>query len=448
MQVFAVFVFLFFFANLPLAQAKTAEEKGVSNEVQARIIELFSKNQCSEVGTLIAHQELKTLRPNVKAIVAYCEPAGVNAEDLFALAEKENPTGDLIMVLHAKSVWKKNPDAARPLWEKVLEYARNVYFKDMAQEHLDGVVTEDRPISLSPLTLYGSLMMGVSSESNPIEVELPFLKPTSSAALNLSGKLNAQYWFPLGSASFNYAFNYNHYFDQSAFDTSLHYGDLPIALHAGQNEDIVFRPFMEAKTFSGQLFEVKGGVGVSGVIYRPNYKQSVQGLVYADGFYFPVVGAEDANHYRFEYSWDFFPQLWTINTQFFVEHAAATDSDAFNGVSGQFNNSHTDVGINVSLQRTFNYFTLGLVGHVVSRNDSAASTYTSPTLGTVISKTREDLELSTQPNITIHLVRSVNLFLWYEVRRIRSNLGPDDYVDRNMTDRTFGLALKTYLSSY
>ena len=74
---------------------------------QTRIVELFSSGNCLGVRELVTPSEVFTLRPNIMAIVGYCEVPGVDSLALFQKAEELDPVGDLIYTLHAKYLWKK-----------------------------------------------------------------------------------------------------------------------------------------------------------------------------------------------------------------------------------------------------------------------------------------------------------------------------------------------------
>lgn len=52
------------------------------------MIKLYSESNCEGVRTLAPKIDPNTLRPNVLAIFAYCEPHGFDSEKLFALAEE------------------------------------------------------------------------------------------------------------------------------------------------------------------------------------------------------------------------------------------------------------------------------------------------------------------------------------------------------------------------
>ena len=445
---FVLSAILISFQFLPVSSAAPKTNHQVPEGVQSRIVELFSHDKCSEVRDMIRPNDVSGLRPNVMAIVAYCEPPGVDADAVFKEAETLDPTGDLILTLHAKYQWKKDPKAAEPLWQRVIMLARNPYLVSMAHEYIDGLVTTDRPLSLSRTTLYGSILAGGSAESNAKLPDFAFAPSASSPTMNIQARLNAQHWFPQGSISSNYSLEVAQHFSASRYDLTAQELDIPVALHAGKNEDIAFRPLVGLTTVGSSLFQSKVGMGVLGIIYRPTYKQSIQGLVYTDHIFIPEIVGESATHYHFDYSWEFFPQYWLVTAQASIEHAAAVDSLSYAGVPGDFNNSHTDTGVAITVERNFRFLSVGLTSKIVARADSGSSSYTSRLTGAPLLKTREDSEISFQPNVTVPIIPYLHLFAWYEWHKLSSNVGAEDYVNRNYLDQVVGVALKTYLSSY
>lgn len=224
--------------------------------------------------------------------------------------------------------------------------------------------------------------------------------------------------------------------------------DIPIAIHAGKNEDIAFRPIGGVSTIGGNLFKSKGGLGVLGIIYRPNYKQSVQGMVYSDHIYLKEIKGEDADHFHFDYMWEFYPKGWIFSTQISIEHAKAENTSDYAGIPGDFNNAHTDTQIDVNLQKDFLIFTLGLSSKLMYRLDTGDSTYALHSTGALVKKTRSDTEIMATPNISIPIFKDVQLYGWYSIDKVSSNIGKNDYIDRNFFNQVVGLAIKTTLSSY
>jgi hypothetical protein len=325
--------------------------------------------------------------------------------------------------------------------------ARTPYFTVMAREYLDDRVTEDKPIILTPLTLYGSVQIGGSHVSDPRRPEFVGVTAKESDAFNLRANAAAQRWFPFGSVSLNYTLENNHYFSASHFDLMKHDMDVPVAIHVGANEDIVFRPLGSFSLVGGQNYQSVVGLGVQGIVFRSTYRQSVQGLIYKDRIYPSSLEGLDGTHYRFEYNWDFFPLSWFFQVLLWIEHQNA-DNDVVNGVPSPIPYSHTDVGLRVNLQHEFKWLSLGLNSRLISRTDSDTSTYAVRTTGQVITKRRQDFDVVLQPNLSIPLYGTVQLVGWYEWQRIFSNMGPIDYADRNYQNHVVGVALKATVSNY
>jgi hypothetical protein len=422
--------------------------KSASQGTQARIVELFSSDNCAGVRDLVRSEDAFTLRPNVMAIAAYCEVPGVNSNELFARAETIDPTGDLILTLHAKYVWKRDKAAAEPIWQKVLIYARNPYLIAMAQEYLAGMIAEDKPMSLKSTTYFGSILIGASADSNARPPELSYLPDSNSPGIILSARLNGQKWFPSGSISGNYYLNAAVHPSDTRYNVTTQEIDIPVALHAGKNEDLVFRPIGGLSTLNGAPYKSKIGIGVLGIIYRADYKQTLQGLIYSDHISLQQIEGEDADHFHFDYSWEFYPKSLVVVTQFSIEHSKAENTTFYAGIPGNFNNAHTDTSIDFSIQKEFGSISLGLSSRIGVRLDSAATRYTSPQTGEIVRVTRADTEVMLMPNLTLPIFPFVQLYAWYQWDKISSNIGEDSYVNRNYTEQVLGLALKTSLSSY
>jgi hypothetical protein len=190
------------------------------------------------------------------------------------------------------------------------------------------------------------------------------------------------------------------------------------------------------------------GLGVAGSVYREAYSQSVQGLVFADRIFQGEISSQQGSHYRFEYQWEFYPRHWFLTMRLGIEHVSATSASLLFGQTGTFEMSHTDVGSTFKLERDFGKFTLGFLPRLQYRLDSGDSTYQSRSTGAQVSKQRHDFDVTLQGNVSVPLLPSLQLFAWYEWDRIASNIGPDDYVDRNFHNQTVGLGLKTWLSTY
>lgn len=434
------------------AIAETRPRAQVPDETQARIVRLYSEGKCAEVRSIAKSIDLMSLRANVMAIVAYCDPPGVNPETLFAKAEQLSPTGDLILVLHAKHRWKKNPKAAEPLWKRVLMIARNEYFREMAKDYLSGVIdpgTAEHSLNLSPATGFAQFFFGGEHRTTAQLPDFVYQPSVASYGAVARGDLTYRHWYQFGSVAVHFTGSYDHYFSATQYTLWDNNLELPLAIHVSSNKDLVVRPFTGYTHMGTGPLRFLYGVGVVGAVYKASYTQSVQGLVYADRILVPAISDEQGAHYRFEYQWDFYPKNWFFSTMISVEHVSATPASQLFGSGGFFEMSHTDSGVNFKVERDFSRFTLGFVPQLVFRTDSQATIVNAPAVGvSTTSKRRQDYDVSLMTDLTIPLLPSLQLYAWYEWRRIFSDFGPGDYVDRNYNDQTVGVGVKTSLSTY
>jgi hypothetical protein len=421
--------------------------KQSSRDFQWQIVEFFNSERCDLVRDAAKPSSYSLLRPNILAIVAFCEPRGQDHEKLFREAEKRDPTGDLIMVLHAKYVWKRSKEKARPLWENVLKHARNTYLKSMAKRYLEGEVEKDEILHLSPWSYQGKFRLGGGYESNPV---FPYAgnpgggkRPQSYGTFKANG--GVQRWVSFGSYAANYEGSYVRYSkspELSMFGNQL---EVPITFRLGAYEDIVFRPFAGLSYAGSRSFEQKMGFGILGVAYRPEYKQSVQGSIFTNNLFFPEFNAEEGTHLRFDYNWEFFPSRWTYRFQAFMEHLRAVN-DFDNGTD--IKHSHTDLGGLFGLQLMGQGITYEFDFSASFRLDSLPSEYTGRQSGVRLRKRRNDVTIDAKPGVTIPLWRDFDLNAFYEYTRTFSPLRQDDYTDYNMEDHAIELVLLTEFSNY
>lgn len=330
--------------------------------------------------------------------------------------------------------------------------ARNEYFRDLAREYLAGVTSENsnrHPLDLSPNTGFAKFSVA-GLRTNHVQDSFFSNDTTTSTenALLLGGDFSYLTWNRLGSVGYHYQTNYQ----RNAVSNSYHRWnnsiEVPIALHVAQAKDIIFRPIFSYQTLAGKPFNFTYGVGVKGAVYQDHYVQSVQALLYTDHIFVAKYSPEAGAHYRFEYAWDFYPKNWFISSLVAIEHVSAGSPTSYLGKVGTFEMSHNDFILDFKFDREFSKFTFGIDPRLVARLDTNGSTYTHAFENTLVSKSREDWEIDLKANISMPIFPSVQLFAWYEWTKVFSNFGHTDYVNRNFTNQTLGLGLKTSLSTY
>ncbi|MBI3543807.1 MAG: TonB-dependent receptor [Deltaproteobacteria bacterium] len=425
------------------AGATTTSVNPATAEFQARILSHYEAGRCDLVHRMVPPEARAQLRPNILAVAAYCEPPGADAEKMFARAEAADPTGDLIALLHAKSRWKKDPVSAEPLFRKVLMLARNPFMVRMAQEYLSGRIEQDSAISLSPVTYYGDVAVGADYEANPRHPEFVYSTARPSPGARADALMNAQRWVPWGSLGASYRFGERTHFAAHEFDLLEHELEARAAARVGPREDLSARLLGSYSSLGGHVLGTTYGGSVSGAIYRPDYKQSVQGMLYIEHLAPSFLAPQEGKHFRFEYAWEFFPPDWLVKFLGSFEHVEASHDTITTGITY----SHNDVGVEFSVQHDFKLFMLAFSPKTVLRTDADVSSFQSPQ-GQAVTKRRNDYLVSLTPTLIIPLLPYLQLNAWYEWYRVFSNIGPNDYVDRNFQNQTVGVALKAYLSSY
>lgn len=417
--------------------------------LQAEIVELYSKNNCAEILRRTRSDMIPSFRPNVMAIVASCDPPWEDPENIFKEAERREPTGDLIVVLHARYRTIKDPKSADELWKRVLLIARNPAFMAMAKDYFAGNYEQaKKPINLSSTTIFGNVMVGAGQESNPRPDDLVYIPSHGSGALYAHGDLTWRRWYRWGSLALTSDLRVNQYFSQSVFNSQYLDFALPIALHVYEDKDVVIQPIGGHSLINGDDYRSYYGLQLEGVVYKSTYRQAVRGLVFQDIIDIPELSDSDGAHYRFEYSWDFFESLRTYSLLFWVEHVSAGHAEEFNNVEGYFPFSHTSAGTGFKFEQNLGKFNFGVEPALSYRFDSENSVYQNRKTHNQVSVRRTDFIVDVRPYFTIPLARDVQLLTWYSYHRVFSDIGRNDYVDYNQHNHTGALALKVALSTY
>ncbi|MBI3543552.1 MAG: hypothetical protein HY075_09795 [Deltaproteobacteria bacterium] len=434
--------------KIPVRKPRPVEQEEpsvlITPELEEQLVDFFTRDRCDRVRGAAPRAIQRRLSPLVAAVVAYCQSDPLEAEQLFSWAEEREPTRDTIVVLHARYRWKLNPASALPLWAKVVLITRNQATKALAQQYLAGIAEGDDLVEIGKKTnFFGTLVVGASRESNPLGIAISEA-PVASVAAN--AQANATYTEQLdnGSWSAGAGLLNNRYFTAHSADLLEADTELSLALRVGKNEDFTFRPFFSYLTLGNLPYESFGGIALRGVAYRDYYKQYVQGTIYQDWYYRNEYKPQAGWHFRFDYNWELFPFPWFASFGAYFEHVrAARDTDDANALTITY--SHNDIGIQLFAEHNFRLFAPGLNTKLYLRNDADVSSFNRLSTGGLTTKRRQDLTLEITPSFTIPLETNYHLYIWYTFSRTFSNLGADDYADRNVRNSTVGAALKAYI---
>ena len=423
----------------------------IPDELQTTLVKLYSADRCDGVNALTQNIDLTQLRPNVMAIAAYCEPPEKDANALFELAESLSPTGDLILVLYGKWAWKHDRKKSKEIWSKVLMLARIEYFRSLAKEYLAKVVTKKsnaKPMDLSSSTEFLRFSLSGIHKQHPQPFEFNYLKTNPANGLKLNAFFSKRKWISAGSLALRYETTYDQFSQASSFNQWLNNLEVLFAIHVANSKDIIIRPFVEYRSLGGNPFSINYGLGVTGAVYKSNYVQSVQALMYSSNLFTGPISSTEGAHYRFEYAWDFYPKFWLITTQFSIDHLSSEPTTQFLGANGSFEHSNNQFTFNLKFEHELHFCTLSLEPSIAYRVFTDDSKFIQSQTQSLQIVKEEDWESHLKLTASIPFVPSFNLFAWYEWTHNISNLDQNAYINRNFNDHTVGLGVRTYLSTY
>ena len=410
-----------------------------------KIIDVFNQSQCREIQPLVSPQMRPQMSALGLAVAAYCDSDHAESESLFQTAEAADPSNDNIALLHARFRSSYNPASAEQLWERVLELSRSNNISRVAKAFLQGRGDPAAPIRLEQSwQYYANLQIGPSYETNPLLLA-PELQGPASPALNSTISLGAQKALSLGYIAANYQLTYNAYSADGNMNLSEQDLELPLSLRAGPHQDLRIRPFGTFMTLGDTNYYLMGGISVLGVWYRGIYRQTVQGAVFSDHFFSPLLEPQQGWHFRFDYTWEFYPQPWYGRLAFYIEHEEARQFvDPVAQATIRY--SHNDIAGEGYIERNFKWVIAGLdVKLLVREDDNDSRWYIGPTL---VVRRRQDLLFATQPQLIFPLTARSQVMAFLRWNQRLSNFGPDDYADENYADLVTGVAFRYFWGNF
>jgi len=412
-----------------------------------KIIQVFNQRQCPGTRGLLSAELYSQLGPLTLAIAAYCDPDRNQAELRFQRAEIEDPSNDSIALLHAHYASQHSTADSVELWKQVLRLTHNQRIATIAKAFLQGTGDAFPQVQVDlPILTYANLVLGPRYETNPLLQSLSY--PHLSGSLGLGAALNAgiQHPWDFGSLSAQYSLVYDAYTVVPGANLVTQQLEVPFAIRAGDQEDLKVRLFGSDTALGPSQYSLLGGLGVEGVAYHSNTRQTVQGSVFADHYFDPNLRGQAGSHFRFDYRWEFFQQASYANIALWVEHVAA--GRKVNSVDlSRLNFSHTDLGTEIYLERQFRRIMVGLYVKTYLREDRNDSSYYSSTQ-TLITKRRQDLNLSLGPNLIFSLGATAQLIAAYRFNRNYSNFAGRDYFDATYADHTVQIAFRKFWGNF
>ena len=416
--------------------------------LETKIVEAFTAGDCARISATANPGLYPRFRPLVLAVVATCLPDHKTSESLFKEAEAKSPYDELILVLHARSLFKIDPEASNKIWGRLFVIAHSPALKKIAQDYLQGTETEGETAALNKSwTFVGSWETSGSHEDNPTGQSASIGSRPSSYGFNslLYGGVNRTLESG-NSIGANFTVTNNVYFSTHYADFWENDIDLPYSVRVGTNEDLIFRPLARYSQYADKTFEAMGGFALTGVAYRETYKQWVQTAIYQNHYYLDVVQPESGTNFHFEYNWEFYPQVWFFRLMAYIQHVSAEEETTITpGADVPY--THNDVGASLFFDYRYKSMTFSFYPSFSVRADDNVSIYQDNS-GNIVNKQRADQSVDLRLRAAIAINRSLEAFTYYDWTRTYSNIGFNDYLDRNYTDQTFGVGLRTFVTNY
>ncbi len=379
-------------------------------ELEVIILQSFNQFQCEKMGDLAPANQYPRLTAVALAVAAYCSPSST-ADRLFRDATARDPNNKTIQELVA--AYKKiNLGGPRPLIK--------------IENSWDGFATS-------------ALQLGI--DSNPAnrtgdDATLP--SSTLGKASMTAGVLKRE-------AAISYGVNTH--VAQSIFpgdpvaDLFESTAEFPFLIQAGRRELIKSRAYASYLHLSKPFYLI-GGVSVAAILYHHQWRHVAQTAIYWDNFFQKRYRSQSGTHFRFDYTWEYFPVTWFAKALFVLEHTQAGRETAF-FANSNIPYSHNDVFISGTIEAPWRSFVLNLYTKFLLRYDDNNSVYnTGGPSGPTVRKQRTDFTITLQSSISYPVGRGFYLFGYYRWDRNFSNIGKSDYDNKNYEAHELGTGLR------
>jgi hypothetical protein len=417
-----------------------SEVEQPSSELERRLAEYLKADDCNSVVASVNARDYEILKPEILAVLAYCEPPGKDPEKMFLFAETKAAGSDVVLLLHARYRWKKQRADAEDLFLKLRDQTKDPQLKKLAQEYLFG----EEPNVPRDSRLFGYIVsgnIGGIQEGNPQGLSLSdsgFGKASSTAGV---AQLAVTLRKPIETYLFGLNFVANDITYWRTHDVDLSTNDLDFtAVHKiSESSTIGLRPFGSFYLLQGARYYSLYGMALTGSHLTDWIDQWLQLSYYNDKFCPDEAKDQGGSHLRAD--WQSALKIMPIlqPTLFAYVDRGVAGVDVSGGRFIPYSNVTYAFG--GSFNRLVHRYSVGLSGRVVYREDSQSTRITDPN-GLSVSKRRQDLQFVVQPNLTVPLVKGVELFLYFESNSVSSTLKESDGLDRNISDNTLGALVR------
>ncbi|MGZ3696398.1 MAG: hypothetical protein ACXVBL_19120, partial [Bdellovibrionota bacterium] len=427
------------FGAIPFAEAAEPLRGFQLNE---SIVSRYEKDDCAGIEMEFRYHKMNAFSPLVLAIIGSCLKDTSEQEELFLEAEKRKLNDQLIFVLHARALAKSNPKEAIELWRKVRLFARSKSIQRMAEDYISGVVDlEDQmPLALGRKTsIWAYALIGGAYTSNPTSEALGSdIAPAPSYGNSFALQTRLRDQTEWGDYGAQLSLADSTYFSNHVYDSLTSRLELPVSLEAGDYANLVFTPFGTEQYLGYSDYRSSWGLGVMGIAFSSDYRQSVEAIIYRDRYYNPTSQTQAGDHFRFEYEWLFYPSWLEITFGTYIEHVhASVDNEDVDQSSLTY--SHNDIGIYGAFLARLRNIEFGAGPLLSMRQDTNDSLFFNN--GQKITKRRKDMTFGFRATAAVPIQRRIKVETYFDFTRTFSNFEQSDIVNYNVLNRIVGLNL-------
>jgi len=419
-------------------------------ELERKLAALLNANDCETIVNSVSRHDYENVKPEVLALVAYCEPAGKDPIKMFAFAEQRasdsDPDKDIIFLLHARYLWKHKNPAAEELFQKIYDRTKDPRLKELVAQYLVDK-TPPRRRGVDDFTFIVSGQLGGIQEANPQGIPLSdhnFGSNNSSAAVaQIIGNVRkplSSYAIGADFITTDTTFWATHSADFSTDDLDVYFEK---RLESGRT--LALRPFTSLYLFQGGHYYSLLGIGLMTSQRSADFESWMQLSTYNDTYQGGQVSAESGGHLRFDWQGALKKvPLLAPTILAYVDYARCGVALAN---SEYIPYTHAEYGLAVSFTKVVRRYSVGLTMRGVYREDAEQTRVVDPN-GNYVSKLRRDVQVVLQPHITIPLMDGVDLFMYFESNSTSSTLGASDGLDRNISDNLIGAVIRVAVANF
>ncbi len=423
-------------------------------EFDDKIARYFKTSDCQEILAKTSSHEYETVAAGKLARIAACEPPGKDPDKMFTFAAKSAPNDDVILLLHARYLLKRQSPKSGEAFLQLFQATHDRYLQELVLPFLP--IRLEAPRKHGDVDYIVTAQAGGLEEANPRGVSISdpsFGSDVSTAGeALLAGSLHRR--FGGAQVGANYVIEDTTYWKTHDADFLTQDIDLPVDWKTQERSETLashlygLRPFGSFYMLNGARAYAVGGLGVTHSTSDSSSDQWMQVGGYQENFW---PNATFSSHARADWQASFknFPFLNPALSAY-VDYARGGSQKVFlpgSTTSSYLPFSHTEYGLAASLSKVVHRYAVGLSFRAAFRQDSDQSVLIDA-FGNSTAKARADFQLVIRPNLTIPLVKGIDLYMFFESNSIGSNMSASDGLDRNISDNLIAALLRASFSNF